>query len=94
MNKADRAYLNAVTRDGCVLCEHLGRPETPGIVHHQRTGTGAGRRADHRHVACLCVAHHTGMLGIHGMGRKAFERRYGITELELVAMTARRANES
>jgi len=31
----------------------------------------------------LCPEHHRGNSGVHGMGRKAFERHYGITELEL-----------
>jgi hypothetical protein len=35
----------------------------------------------------LCPYHHRGDRGIHGMGRKAFEREYGITEEELLAKT-------
>ena len=40
----------------------------------------------------LCPEHHQGNTGIHGMGRKAFERYYGVTELELVEQTKREAN--
>jgi len=35
----------------------------------------------------LCPEHHRGATGLHGMGRKAFERAYGVTELELLAET-------
>lgn len=89
MNKADRAYLDAVARDGCLLCAILGTPGTPGEIHHQRTGIGAGRRATHRQTVCLCFEHHRGATGLHGLGRKAFEKRYGITELDLIERTTR-----
>jgi hypothetical protein len=32
----------------------------------------------------LCVEHHRGNTGIHGMGTKAFERHYNITQKELL----------
>jgi hypothetical protein len=35
----------------------------------------------------LCPEHYRGNTGLHGMGRKAFERAYGVTELELLAET-------
>ena len=35
-------------------------------------------------VIPLCVPHHRGNMGIHGMGRKAFESKYGFTEMELL----------
>ena len=82
--KADRAYLNRASALGCQLCRRLGYGETPAEIHHQRTGIGAGARASHRQVIPLCPEHHRGNTGLHGMGRKAFEREYGITEIELI----------
>jgi hypothetical protein len=38
-------------------------------------------------VIGLCPEHHRGNTGIHGMGRKAFEREYGVTEEELLEIT-------
>lgn len=35
----------------------------------------------------LCPEHHQGATGIHGLGRRAFERTYRLTELDLLAMT-------
>jgi len=56
-------------------------------VHHIRTGVGMGRRASDFETIPLCPEHHQGNTGIHGMGRKAFERKYGVTELELLEST-------
>jgi hypothetical protein len=35
----------------------------------------------------LCPEHHRGGSGLHGMGRKAFERVYKMSELDLLALT-------
>lgn len=86
---ADRDYLARVAGLGCVICRMFGYGPTPAEVHHQRTGTGAGKRANHRQTAPLCPEHHRGNVGLHGMGRKAFEREYGVTELELIERTRR-----
>jgi hypothetical protein len=84
MTKAEKQYMGKVAELGCILCKHLNLGETPAELHHPRTGTGAGRRASHMDVLPLCFLHHRGNEGLHGMGRKAFEKYYGITELELL----------
>lgn len=84
MKQSDREYLSRVAGLCCILCRRLGYGETPAEVHHQRTGTGAGKRASHKRVMPLCPEHHRGQSGLHGMGRRAFERRYEVTELELI----------
>jgi hypothetical protein len=38
-------------------------------------------------VIGLCPQHHRGDAGVHGLGRKAFEKRYGLTEEELLEQT-------
>ena len=38
-------------------------------------------------VIPLCPAHHTGNDGVHGMGKKAFAERYGVTEEDLLEQT-------
>lgn len=82
--KAEKQYMDRVARIGCILCRRLDFGETPAELHHPRTGTGAGRRASHFDVIPVCYEHHRGNTGIHGMGRKAFERHYGVTEMELL----------
>ena len=82
-----REYMGKVADLGCCICRMLGYGATPAHVHHIRTGVGMGRRASDFETIPLCPEHHQGNAGIHGMGRKAFEREYGITELELLEMT-------
>lgn len=84
MTKAERAHLSRLADMGCILCRRLGFPGTPAEIHHVRTGTGAGRRASHFDTLPLCVEHHRGSTGLHGMGRKAWERYFGVTEGELL----------
>jgi len=80
-------YKRRVFELGCVICRILGLGRTPPHLHHPRTGVGAARRAPDDDVIPLCPEHHQGTTGLHGMGRKAFERLYGVTELDLVART-------
>lgn len=81
MTKAQKAHYSRVAALGCILCRRLGYEGTPPELHHIRR---AGRRAD-APVIPLCPPHHRGNIGIHGMGRKAFERHYEVTEEELLA---------
>jgi len=98
MNKRD--YIAAVKRLPCEICvlrfcedaEPWSEP-CASDAHHPRTGIGAGRRAKDEDVIALCKEHHQGKTGIHGMGRKAFEREYDVTEAQLSASTRRRVNE-
>ena len=87
MTEEEKRYLGLVARLGCAICRRLGFQDTPAEVHHRRTGTGAGRRASHYNVIPLCPYHHRGDGGIHGMGRRAWEPAFSVTELELVEET-------
>ena len=85
MTNAERKHLESVAGLGCILCWHKGIQESPAEIHHIRTGTGAGRKASHYETIGLCPTHHRlGNEALHVMGRKAFERHHGITELELL----------
>ena len=84
MTKDEREYLSRIAALCCRICVRLGYPDTPAEIHHQRTGVGAGNRASHTRTVGLCPEHHRGGSGIHGLGRKAFERLYGVTEVELI----------
>lgn len=72
---------------GCILCRHLGYGQTPAEVHHLKEECGAGQRQSDYITVPLCTEHHRGGSGLHGLGRKAFERTYRLTELDLLAMT-------
>lgn len=87
---AEARHLDRVARLGCVLCRHMGHYDTPAEIHHPRTGTGAGagRKASHFEAIPLCPTHHRlGNEALHVMGRKAWERHHGITEIELLQIT-------
>lgn len=83
---AERAYMSAQADAGCVLCAHLGLGTTPCEIHHLRHGMGMGQRNNNKMVIGLCPEHHRGATGYHGLGRREFERVYGVTEMDLWAM--------
>lgn len=93
-------YRRDVKRLPCEICVRKhGMDESPwpepvaSDAHHPRTGAGAGRKNDDEACIALCKEHHQGNTGLHGLGRKAFERRYGVTEAELSESTRRRVME-
>jgi hypothetical protein len=73
--KAQLERWQLLALDGCVLCG------APANIHHCHTG--AGGRKDHDKVLPLCHYHHQGDEGIHTIGRKAWEAKYG-TEQKLM----------
>lgn len=87
MSAKGKRHMGRVAMVPCVLCRHLGLGDSPAEVHHIREGQGAAMRADDMLTASLCPAHHRGNDGIHGLGRRGFETRYKLTELDLLAMT-------
>lgn len=68
-----KKYMSAVASTGCVLCRELAGVRTDGHVHH--IAEGSAPRSDFLTV-CLCPDHHTGNVGVHGMGVKAFCRLF------------------
>ena len=90
MTKNEKAHKSAVAALGCCLCHHLYGPHEPGLVelHHLRTG-GWGK-GDYKTLMGLCVEHHRGNSGNHGLGTKAFVKHYGITQEELLDWTVLR----
>jgi len=87
---AEKRHMNRVAALGCILCDHLNLDATPAQVHHIREGQGMSQRASNFLTVGLCPEHHQGKTGLHGLGTKAFERTYGVTELDLLAMTIER----
>ena len=78
-----KQHMAKVAALGCILCRRLGLGESPACLHHPKTG---GKRASDWDCLPLCFAHHQGPQGVHGLGRKAFETLYSVTELELLAI--------
>jgi len=84
---AGARHMGKVAALGCVLCRRLGLGTTAAEVHHVREGQGGAQRASDFLSVPLCPEHHRGNSGLHGLGTRAFERRYGIDELGLLAET-------
>jgi hypothetical protein len=83
--KAEKEHYRKVAELGCSLCRHQGNEGTPAELHHIRRGNIPRSTAP---VIPLCPYHHRGSnTSIHGMGRRAFEREYSITEEELLEKT-------
>lgn len=68
--------MSAVASIGCVICREFGGIRSDGQVHH--IAQGSEKRSAYM-TACLCELHHTGVLGIHGMGAKSFLRLFGLS---------------
>jgi hypothetical protein len=85
MNKEERKHYDKVARLGCILCKSaFEMPHTPCEIHHIRRLGGKRSLAP---VIGLCPEHHRGNTGVHGLGRKAFERTYNTTEEALLELT-------
>lgn len=79
-NKTKKRHYSAIAGLGCSLCRYLGYGETPCEIHHIRR---AGKR-ENAPVIGLCQEHHRGNSGVHGLGRKGFEKTYKTSEEELL----------
>lgn len=82
-----RKHMARVASIGCILCKSQGINDSPAEVHHIREEQGVAMRASDWLTVPLCPEHHRGGSGLHGMGRKAFERVYKMSELDLLALT-------
>jgi hypothetical protein len=84
-NAQEKAHMGRVASMGCILCSHVfGIHGTPAIVHHLRTDQGK-KRASHFDTLPLCPPHHQHSgVGVHDMGRRQFEAKYGISEVGLL----------
>lgn len=84
MTKDEKEKYRKIAELGCSLCRHQGNEGTPCELHHIRR---AGKRSA-APVIGLCPYHHRGSnTSIHGLGRKGFEKKYGISEELLLEQT-------
>lgn len=83
--KAEKKHFDNVARLGCILCRTIyGIKDTPAELHHIRR---FGGKRENSPVIPLCPEHHRGDSGVHGLGHKGFESRYGIDEQTLLQIT-------
>lgn len=69
--KSEKEWMSKVASIGCIICR------MPATIHHIRAGMGMGQRNSHYNVLPLCHNHHQGKEGIHTLGTKTWQRKYG-----------------
>lgn len=75
--KSDKEFMGRVAALGCIICKQ------PATIHHIRKGMGMGQRNTHRKILPLCHNHHQGKEGIHTLGTKTWQAKYGDEEMLL-----------
>lgn len=79
-------YQNRVRMLDCVVCKHLGnKSAVPSLHHVESVRDGLSEYA----VVPLCYDHHQGPNGVHGLGRRGFQARYKLTDVDLLALVAK-----
>jgi len=89
MNKAEKERFRKIADIGCILCYIQNNKGTPCEIHHIRR-TGQRKTAP---TIGLCPIHHRFHLGIHHLGRRAWESTHSTTEEDLLELTNRLLNE-
>lgn len=84
MNSSEKRHYNNVANLGCILCLYLEYGPTPCEIHHIRR---FGGKRDNAPVIGLCPEHHRGNSGVHGLGAKGFEKKYGVSQEFLLELT-------
>jgi hypothetical protein len=75
--KDEKKSLDQIAKLGCILCsEVLGIEGTAAELHHVRR---YGTKRSTSPVLPLCPEHHRGNSGVHGLGTKGFEKKWGIS---------------
>ena len=84
MSAAGDRHMDKVAQLPCLVCFYkLGITTWPVEVHHVTVPK------DDCAVASLCVEHHRGPTGVHGLHRRGFERMWKLDEIGLLALTNR-----
>jgi hypothetical protein len=83
VTKADKERFRKIADIGCILCFTQNNPRTECEIHHIRR---TGRRATAPTIG-LCPVHHRFHLGIHHLGRRAWESTHRTTEEILLEIT-------
>lgn len=84
MTRAEKEHKRRLVDLGCICCKKLWAINTPEVeLHHLRAGQGWGK-GDYTTLIPLCVHHHRGPEGVHGLGTKGFPKHYGFTEQDML----------
>lgn len=85
MTRAEKEHKRRLVDLGCMACKKLWSITTPEVeLHHKRGGSGGWGKGDYTTLIPLCVHHHRGPEGVHGLGTKGFPKHYGFTEQDML----------
>jgi|TARA_E500000318_G_C3440561_1_gene164813 hypothetical protein len=73
-NKATQQAYKQAIEYGCIVCKKKYGVYTQPCIHHI---TGAGMALKNKEFIPLCHHHHQGGEGIHTLGTKVWEEKYG-----------------
>lgn len=90
VTKAEQKHKAKLAEMSCMICERIHGQHEGGNVelHHLRTG-GWGK-GDFTTLIPLCFSHHMGSEGIHTLGTKAWERRFDVSQRDLLELVRER----
>ena len=73
--KKEKLHMQNMVEYGCMVCRHFEEVVDlpPCNIHHIRDNTGMGMKD--KDMIPLCHTHHQGKLGIHHIGKKAWEKK-------------------
>ena len=87
MSKTDPSTLSKIAELGCCVCRKIGYPGTPAEFHMFSIKQFKNSTKRVKAVLPICPPHHRGATGIHGLGKRKFEKTYGFTIAELLEDT-------
>ena len=86
----DKQRLSDIHQLPCSLCLYLQETQTSRTAAHHKIGMGIGKKASDRFTMSLCDNHHQrGPHAINHIGVPAFERKFNITQEDLILLTDR-----
>ena len=91
----DPKRMAAIQNIECSLCYHLGEKQTTRTMAHHRHGYGAGKKESDLLTMSLCEFHHQeGPDAFHKLSRVAWEKKFGVTQEELIEITNKLLDEN
>ena len=94
MRKTDPSTLSKIAELGCCVCRKIGYPGTPAELHIFSIKQSMNSTKRVQVVLPICAPHHRADTGIHGLGKRNFEKTYGFTIAELLEDTNNLLEES
>jgi hypothetical protein len=86
----DPERMRNIHEIGCSLCLYLKEPQRSPTQAHHKIGMGLGKKASDRFSMALCSDHHQhGPDAIHHIGTKAWERKFDVSQDDLILLTDR-----